>query len=60
MGILKRPPHWSTTISAKLDDEKTKLIVAAADEVIAGKLAGHFPLRVWQTGSGTQTNMKRQ
>src|SRR5208282_6258440 len=41
----------------KLDDEKTKLIVAAADEVIAGKLGEHFPLRVWQTGSGTQTNM---
>src|SRR6202453_124004 len=41
----------------KLDDEKTKLIVQAADEVIAGKLGQHFPLRVWQTGSGTQTNM---
>ena len=33
------------------------MIVAAADEVIAGNLADHFPLRVWQTGSGTQTNM---
>src|SRR5213079_2891051 len=33
------------------------LIVQAADEVIAGKLNDHFPLRVWQTGSGTQTNM---
>ena len=37
--------------------EKTQLIIAAADEVIAGKLNDHFPLRVWQTGSGTQTNM---
>ena len=42
----------------KLQDEaKTKAIVAAADEVIAGKHAGEFPLVVWQTGSGTQTNM---
>ena len=41
----------------KLDEEKTELIVQAADEVIAGKLDAHFPLRVWQTGSGTQTNM---
>ncbi len=40
-----------------LDDKKTRLIVEAADEVIAGKLAGNFPLHVWQTGSGTQTNM---
>ena len=41
----------------KLSAEKTKLIVQAADEVIAGKLDKHFPLHVWQTGSGTQTNM---
>ena len=38
-------------------DEKTKLIAQAADEVISGKLDEHFPLVVWQTGSGTQTNM---
>lgn len=38
-------------------DSRIKLIVQAADEVIAGKLDDHFPLRVWQTGSGTQTNM---
>ena len=36
---------------------KVDLIAKAADEVIAGKLDGHFPLRIWQTGSGTQTNM---
>src|SRR6202041_3577315 len=36
---------------------KAKLIVQAADEVIAGKLNEHFPLHIWQTGSGTQTNM---
>src|SRR5712692_3981895 len=41
----------------KLSPEKASLIIAAADEVIAGKLDDHFPLRIWQTGSGTQTNM---
>src|SRR5712671_1081707 len=40
-----------------LDAKLADLIVAAADDVIAGKLAGEFPLAVWQTGSGTQTNM---
>ena len=37
--------------------DKADLIVKAADEVIEGKLNDHFPLVVWQTGSGTQTNM---
>jgi fumarate hydratase class II len=41
----------------KLSSEKAKLITQASDEVIAGKLDEHFPLRVWQTGRGTQTNM---
>jgi len=41
----------------KMTREKTDLIVRAANEVIAGDLDAHFPLRVWQTGSGTQTNM---
>lgn len=41
----------------KMTDEKLNLITQAADEVISGKLDAHFPLRVWQTGSGTQTNM---
>jgi fumarate hydratase, class II len=41
----------------KMTKEKLDLIVLAADEVIEGKLDSHFPLRVWQTGSGTQTNM---
>jgi fumarate hydratase class II len=40
-----------------LDEKKTQAIVAAADEVIAGQHGGEFPLVVWQTGSGTQTNM---
>ncbi|HEY5348363.1 MAG TPA: class II fumarate hydratase [Candidatus Lustribacter sp.] len=57
MGTLKKAAALVNHDLGKLDDEKTKLIVAAADEAIAGKLGAHFPLRVWQTGSGTQTNM---
>jgi len=40
-----------------LDEKKARAIVAAADEVLAGRHDGEFPLVVWQTGSGTQTNM---
>ncbi|GAC1413919.1 MAG: class II fumarate hydratase [Candidatus Velthaea sp.] len=57
MAILKKAAALVNNDLGKIDAEKTKLITAAADEVIAGKLAAHFPLRVWQTGSGTQTNM---
>ena len=57
MAILKKAAALVNNDLGKLDKEKTDLIVAAADEVIAGKLGAHFPLRVWQTGSGTQTNM---
>ena len=57
MAHLKKAAALVNHDLGKLDDEKTKLIVQAADEVIAGKLDAHFPLRVWQTGSGTQTNM---
>jgi fumarate hydratase class II len=57
MAVLKKAAALVNRDLGKLDDEKAALIVAAADEVIAGKLAAHFPLRVWQTGSGTQTNM---
>jgi fumarate hydratase, class II len=56
-GILKKAAALVNQDLGKLSAEKTKLIVQAADEVIAGKLDEHFPLRVWQTGSGTQTNM---
>ena len=42
---------------AAISEAKMKAISAAADEVIAGKLDDHFPLVVWQTGSGTQSNM---
>ena len=57
IGILKKAAALVNTDLGKLAKEKTQLIIAAADEVIAGKLNDHFPLRVWQTGSGTQTNM---
>src|SRR5213595_451140 len=57
LGILKKAAAIVNNDLGKLDDEKTTLFVQAADEVIEGKLDAHFPLRVWQTGSGTQTNM---
>ena len=57
IGILKKAAALVNTDLGKLAKEKNQLIIAAADEVIAGKLNDHFPLRVWQTGSGTQTNM---
>jgi fumarate hydratase class II len=56
-GILKKAAALVNQDLCKLSPEKAKLIVQAADEVIAGKLDEHFPLRIWQTGSGTQTNM---
>jgi fumarate hydratase, class II len=56
-GILKKAAALVNLDLGKLPAEKTKLIAQAADEVIAGKLNEHFPLRIWQTGSGTQTNM---
>jgi fumarate hydratase class II len=56
-GVLKKACALVNQDLGKLPADKTKLIVQACDEVIAGKLDEHFPLRVWQTGSGTQTNM---
>ncbi|HEY6129441.1 MAG TPA: class II fumarate hydratase [Candidatus Acidoferrum sp.] len=56
-GILKKAAALVNQDLGKLSAEKAKLISQAADEVIAGKLNNHFPLRIWQTGSGTQTNM---
>jgi fumarate hydratase, class II len=56
-GVLKRCAALVNLDLGKLDQEKAALIVKAAEEVIAGKWNDHFPLRVWQTGSGTQTNM---
>ncbi len=56
-GILKKACTLVNQDLGKLSPEKTRLIVQAADEVISGKLNDQFPLRIWQTGSGTQTNM---
>src|SRR5579872_3289463 len=56
-GTLKKACALVNQDLGKLPADKAKLIVQAADEVIAGKLNDQFPLRIWQTGSGTQTNM---
>src|SRR5579885_3700073 len=56
-GILKKAAALVNQDLGKLSNDKAKLIAEAADEVISGKLNDHFPLRIWQTGSGTQTNM---
>lgn len=56
-GILKKSAAEANYILGKLDDDKYNAIQAACDEVIEGKLDNHFPLVVWQTGSGTQSNM---
>ncbi len=57
LGILKKAAALVNEDLGKLPPDKARLIERAADEVIAGRLDEHFPLRVWQTGSGTQTNM---
>jgi len=56
-GILKKGAAIANWKLGKLDEEKKDYICKAADEVIDGSLADHFPLVVWQTGSGTQSNM---
>ena len=56
-GVLKKAAALVNGELQTLTPEQVKLIVAAADEVIDGRLDEHFPLFVWQTGSGTQTNM---
>src|SRR5438477_785009 len=56
-GILKKAAALVNEELGKLPSDKAKLIVQAAEEVIEGKLDDHFPLYVWQTGSGTQSNM---
>ena len=57
LGILKKAAAQVNEELGKLPADKATLIIQACDEVIEGKLDSHFPLRVWQTGSGTQTNM---
>jgi fumarate hydratase class II len=57
LGILKLASAQANQELGKLSPELAEPIMAACREVLDGKLAGHFPLHVWQTGSGTQTNM---
>jgi fumarate hydratase class II len=56
-GYVKKAAALVNRAAGRLDSERAEAIVAAADEVIAGKLDSEFPLYVWQTGSGTQSNM---
>nr|HAT8714320.1 class II fumarate hydratase [Legionella jordanis] len=56
-GILKKAAALTNLELGKLPQDKADLIIKAAEEVAAGKLDEHFPLHVWQTGSGTQSNM---
>ena len=55
-GILKKSAA-KVNVQYKLPKNLSEAIIKAADEVISGKLNDHFPLVVWQTGSGTQSNM---
>ena len=56
-GILKKAAALTNAELGVLEDSKRDLIVRASDQIISGELEDHFPLVVWQTGSGTQTNM---
>jgi len=56
-GYVKKAAALVNSDAGRLDPTLARAIVAAADEVIAGRLDAEFPLYVWQTGSGTQSNM---
>lgn len=56
-AVLKRGAALANRRLGKLDETRCGAICAVCDEILAGKLEGHFPLAVWQTGSGTQSNM---
>ena len=56
-AVLKRACAAANARLGKLDEKRSTLIQTACQDILEGKLAGHFPLSVWQTGSGTQTNM---
>ncbi len=56
-GILKKAAALTNYRLGKLDKERCEIICQVCDEIVSGKLNGHFPLVVWQTGSGTQSNM---
>ena len=57
IAIIKKAAAIVNSRNKDLEKRISKFIIKAADEVIKGKLDEHFPLKVWQTGSGTQTNM---
>ncbi len=57
MGLLKKAAAEVNRDLGSIPPDRAELVIRAADEVIEGKLDDHFPLRIWQTGSGTQTNM---
>ena len=57
LGILKKAAAMANVELKLLDKERGDMITQVADEVVSGKLDEHFPLVIWQTGSGTQTNM---
>ena len=57
IAIIKKAAAIVNTKNRDLDKKLSKAIIKAANEVISGKLMDNFPLKVWQTGSGTQTNM---
>ncbi len=57
LGVLKKAAAIANCEFNRLPEEKKQIIVKVCDEIIQGKLDDHFPLKVWQTGSGTQTNM---
>ena len=57
MALVKKAAAQTNATLGRLDEARKNLIVQAADEILAGKLADQFPLVVWQTGSGTQSNM---
>ena len=56
-AILKKAAAIANHRLGRLDERRSKVISQVCDEILAGKLDGHFPLAVWQTGSGTQSNM---
>ena len=56
-AILKKAAAMANASLGKLDEERKELILQVCDEILEGKLDRHFPLAVWQTGSGTQSNM---
>ena len=57
LATIKKASAIANAKSGRLDSKRKNIIITVCDEILAGKLDEHFPLTVWQTGSGTQTNM---